>query len=94
MLSKCNVVTDDTKKELASHGTIQFPLACYSNDLREAEIPWHWHDEFEIIVCVSGKAIVNVAQNKIMLKRNEAVFINSTDIYNVFNFFNALVGKL
>ena len=62
MLSKCNIVTDDTKKELASHGTIQFPLACYSNDLSEAEIPWHWHDEFEIIVCVSGKAIVNVAQ--------------------------------
>ncbi|MDE6068035.1 MAG: helix-turn-helix domain-containing protein [Treponemataceae bacterium] len=94
MLSKCNIVTDDTKKELASHGTIQFPLACYSNDLREAEIPWHWHDEFEIIVCVSGKAIVNVAQNKITLKRNEAVFINSRAIHSLekcFGEINSLV---
>lgn len=81
MLSKCNVVTDDTKKELASHGTIQFPLACYRDDLRETEIPWHWHNEFEIIVCVSGKAIVNVAQNKITLKKNEAIFINSRAIH-------------
>ncbi len=81
MLSKCNVVTDDTKKELASHGTIQFPLACYRDDLRETEIPWHWHNEFEIIVCISGKAIVNVAQNKITLKKNEAIFINSRAIH-------------
>lgn len=35
MISKCNVVTNDTKKELATHGTIQFPLACYHDDLRD-----------------------------------------------------------
>lgn len=94
MLSKCNVVTDDTRKELVSHGTIQFPLACYSDDLHESEIPWHWHDEFEIIFCVSGKAIVNVAQNKITLKRNEAIFINSRAIHSLeksFGEINSLV---
>ena len=94
MLSKCNVATDDARKELVSHGTIQFPLACYSDDLHKSEIPWHWHDEFEIILCISGKAIVNVAQNKITLKGGEGVFINSRAIHSLeksFGEINSLV---
>lgn len=83
MISKCNVITNNTKKELAMHGTIQFPLACYNDDLCESQISWHWHDEFEIIFCISGKAVVNVAQNKITLNKNEAIFINSRAIHSL-----------
>ena len=57
-LSLCNSTVDSQGRELLEHGTVQFPVACYHDDLQESEVPWHWHEELEAVVVTEGCTIV------------------------------------
>lgn len=43
----CSAESDSGRRERIAHGTAEFPVACYDNDLAAASVPWHWHGEFE-----------------------------------------------
>ena len=49
-LSTCRTVIDESARELLTHGTPAFPIACYHDDLRTEPVPWHWHEELEVLV--------------------------------------------
>ena len=77
-LSVCGpVFTDRQGRELIEHGTPLFPAACYHDDIRRAEVPWHWHEELEALVVEAGTARVSVNGADHLVKEGEGFFINA-----------------
>lgn len=69
--------TDETGKELLTYGTPDFPIAFFDDDLSTVKIPWHWHDELEIVVILSGEVSLFIAGCELNLKAGEGYFANS-----------------
>ena len=73
----CNTTIDSTRRELIEHGTIAFPIACYHDDLRKGEVPWHWHEELEAAIITEGSAVVAAGSEKYIIGKGEGFFIHS-----------------
>ena len=69
--------TDETGKELLTYGTSDFPIAFFDDDLTKVKVPWHWHDELELLVILSGEVSVFIAGCEFNLKAGEGYFANS-----------------
>ena len=83
-LSVCGAVSIDQQgRELVEHGTPLFPVACYHDNISEAEVPWHWHDELEILIVEAGTVRVSVNGTDHMIKQGEGFFINSGALHGV-----------
>lgn len=83
-LSACGpVVTDHRGRELLEHGTPLFPAACYHDDLSETDVPWHWHDELELIVVETGAARVAVNGTERVVTGDEGCFINAGALHGI-----------
>ena len=68
--------TDETGKELLTYGTSDFPIAFFDDDLTIVRVPWHWHDELELVVIKSGEVSVFIAGCELRLKAGEGYFAN------------------
>ena len=80
----CNEIVATSKgEELAQHGTMQFPIACYAEDLRDSAVGWHWHEEFEYILAVRGPLTVDVNKTRLTLQTGQGVFLNSGVLHAV-----------
>lgn len=62
--------------ELYSHGTAAFPCGCYFNDPRSNEVPFHWHDECEVVVVQEGELLYLAGGERYVLRKGDAVFVN------------------
>lgn len=83
-LSLCGpVATDRHGRELIEHGTPLFPVACYHDNLGEAAVAWHWHDEMEALVVETGNARVAVNGTERILGQGEGYFINTGALHGV-----------
>lgn len=76
-ISECNVRTDCNGRELVEHGTPLFPVSCYDDDLTATPVPWHWHEELEVLVITEGNVLICVGKQKFELSAGEGFFINS-----------------
>ena len=77
-LSVCGAASVDRRgRELVEHGTPLFPVACYHDNISEAEVPWHWHDELEVLVAETGTAHVSVNGTDYTVRQGEGFFINA-----------------
>lgn len=81
MVSPCSVQTNMQGEELREHGTHLFPVACYFDLLPKDEISWHWHNELELGLIVSGSAVVETASSRSLLHAGEGFFINSNILH-------------
>lgn len=80
------IITDDTLRELYSHGTKSFPFAYYHEDIRKYKqgyIEWHWHTEFEWIYVESGTLDCLIGLERIQLYSGDEIFINSKIIHRL-----------
>lgn len=77
------VFTDQQGRELIQHGTPLFPAACYHDNISEADVPWHWHDELEILVVETGTARVSVNGTDHTVQQGEGFFINAGALHGV-----------
>lgn len=84
-LSLCNCIVDDTRKELAQHGTPFFPIACYHDNLGKESVPWHWHEELEAVVVSEGSCIVAFGNQKYEIHAGDGFFINSEILHGCWN---------
>ena len=84
-LSSCNTTVDSQGRELLEHGTVQFPVACYHDDLQENEVPWHWHEELEAVVVTEGSTIVVAGNQKYTIHAGEGFFINTGVLHGCWN---------
>ncbi|MCI6174847.1 MAG: AraC family transcriptional regulator [Clostridiales bacterium] len=69
--------TDENQKELLTYGTPDFPIAFFDDDLTQVKVPWHWHDEWEIVVIQTGTVRVSINGCTFCLKAGEGYFANS-----------------
>lgn len=84
-IQACGLRLDDRKQELAAHGTPMFPCACYSFDLNDTitgDIPWHWHEEIELVIVHRGAAQITAGNLNFNLLEGEGVFINSNVLHS------------
>ncbi|MBQ6344049.1 MAG: helix-turn-helix transcriptional regulator [Anaerolineaceae bacterium] len=68
---------DENGRELLTYGTPDFPIAFFDDDLTTVKVPWHWHDELEIVVILSGKVSVFIGGCELALNAGEGYFANS-----------------
>jgi AraC family transcriptional regulator, melibiose operon regulatory protein len=72
--------------ELTKHGTPIFPCAGYDEDPGKylvGNIPWHWHEEMEIILALEGDTLVLSGETEYLLHPGEAIFVNSNVLHKL-----------
>ncbi|MCC8075825.1 MAG: AraC family transcriptional regulator [Clostridiales bacterium] len=84
-LSVCNTVTDLHDQELAKHGDTAFPIACYADDLSRENVPWHWHEEWELVLVTEGCPRFDLENARMTLDCGDGVFINSRAMHAIQN---------
>ena len=82
-ISICNVHTNNSQKETTFHGSVNFPVACYEDDMQLMNVPIHWHDEYEYIIATKGIVTVLVNDEQIHLHVGDSIFINSECLHGV-----------
>ena len=65
----------------ARHGTVDFPLGCYRDDLHVEPVSPHWHDELEVFLVVEGRAAFSAGTQKYELKPGDGLFVNAGVIH-------------
>ena len=73
-IQECIQNIDSTGQELSQHGSSVFPVACYHDDLKQANVAWHWHEELEAVVVSEGKVISAAGSRKIQVKGSCGIF--------------------
>ena len=68
---------DESGRELLTYGTSDFPIAFFDDDLCKVKVPWHWHDELELVVILEGTVRVRLANREITLSSGEGYFANT-----------------
>ncbi len=84
----CNLVLDHTNQELNNQGTLEFPVAIYYDNLELESVPYHWHNELEVIVVITGEMEIVVELETFVLKPGEGIFINSGRLHSCTNYNN------
>jgi len=78
--------TDKTKKEIQAHGTVEFPCAIYyakEENSSTAIVPWHWHEEFEVIYIKDGKCKIQTLGKEYFFDKGTVVVINAKTLHFV-----------
>lgn len=88
-LSTCNTMVDEHGRELLEHGTIAFPIACYHDDFRVCDVPWHWHEEWEAVLITNGSCLVAAGNQKQYLQSGEGFFIHSSALHGCWDIENS-----
>ena len=66
-LQECRLNLNQKLKELRPHGTLEFPCAGYSSyytGRQEDSIPWHWHEEIEMVYVAEGRLELKIPDRK------------------------------
>jgi len=72
--------------EAAVRGNPMFPCSAYWWDLTNPmldEIPWHWHEDFEVLYVKSGTLRLCINDNHYLLREGEGAFINSNAVHSI-----------
>lgn len=83
-LQECGLNLNRESKELQPHGSLEFPCAGYSSHYTERQedvIPWHWHEEIEIIYINQGKMRVKIPSKAFLLNSGDCVVINANMLH-------------
>lgn len=71
--------------ETGSHGTPDFPVAVYLDNVTTDYVNWHWHDEMEIGFVTEGAVMVGCGTRKYTLNCGDVFFVNSGVIHAMCN---------
>lgn len=83
-IKKDRIITDETLRETASHGSEEYPFCYYYEDIWDFDfhcIDWHWHLEVEFVYVQQGMADFLVGGNRYVLSSGDGIFINSQVIH-------------
>lgn len=78
-----NIVSNH--QEIHSRGSAGFPCGGYRNYISfdsSKEVPWHWHEELELIYVVEGSLKVRLPGIQIVINQGEGIFINTNVLHS------------
>lgn len=78
------IVTDETLRENALHGSAAYPFQFYQENLWDYDfhsIDWHWHPELEFVYVAKGSVHCYVGGERYTLLQGCGVFINSCIVH-------------
>lgn len=76
---------DGQKQELKLHGTYAFPVNMGRKRISSYEtgsFPWHWHNEIELTLVLSGEMEYRVNDSFYLLKEGEGLFCNANAMHS------------
>ncbi|MDO4266707.1 MAG: AraC family transcriptional regulator [Eubacteriales bacterium] len=76
----CGLSVNTEGKEMQEHGSFGFPCAAYRavyTNSRENIIPWHWHEEIEIVCLKTGSMVFCIPGRECLLHAGDCLMINS-----------------
>lgn len=79
------LLVNEEKRELKSHGTFAFPVNISRKRLSSygtGSFPWHWHDEVELTLILSGGIDYRVNDSRYLLRAGEGLFCNSDALHS------------
>jgi AraC-like DNA-binding protein len=62
-----------------------FPILCYNDDLNGYDVPWHWHDELELLIVTEGEIVAAEEQEEYVIKKGDGFFVNSGFLHAMWN---------
>lgn len=83
-LQECGLNLDRGLRELQPHGTMDFPCAGYSSYYKERLddiIPWHWHEEIEMIYIADGQLVLKIPSESFFVEKGDCFVINSNILH-------------
>lgn len=83
-LQECGLNLNRVSKELQPHGTPDFPCAGYSSCHTKKEedvIPWHWHEEMEMIYIEQGQMDVKIPSTTFRVHKGGFVAVNANVLH-------------
>ncbi len=89
----CSLRIDIRQHESDNRGTPMFPCGGYITTVGDhitELIPWHWHEEVEVIMVTNGVLKLNVPNRTILLREGESAFINSNVLQTAINADNCI----
>lgn len=78
------IPTDEMLHTTMPHGTPDFPFAVYLSDLRDFSnncMTWHWHEELEFSLVISGDVLCRCGADSIPLHAGDCMFVNQEVIH-------------
>lgn len=74
-----------TLKEQAARGSLLFPFQHYkmTNEDGHLFIPYHWHEELEILYCIEGTVTLMINRSSYRLKKGDICFINREELHQL-----------
>ena len=69
--------------ESGYHGSPDFPVAIYLDDVSHQYVNWHWHEEFEIGFVIEGTVIIGCGNRKYRLECGDIFFVNSNVLHSM-----------
>lgn len=80
----CGLHINEHRKELYNVGSLSFPCMIFDNVVdatKSIEIPWHWHEEIELIVVNKGTLQLHCNEEHFLLKKGDGAFINANVLH-------------
>ena len=80
------ILTDETYKEIQVHGTADYPIRRYFEDIYLFDfhcIEWHWHPELELIYVLEGEFTAEIGSTRMTVRAGEALLINTNVIHRL-----------
>ena len=84
-LDYSSIPTNQEKREMTPHGAPLFPVACYYVDLPTVSVPWHWHDELEVLVVSDGTAVFAAEGKHYTIYEGDGCFFNAGVLHSVWS---------
>ena len=85
-LQTCGLNRNHAQKELQPHGTVEFPCAAYASRHTDAPgdtIPWHWHEELEVIFVAAGTLKLQIPGGEYLLQEGSLVVLNGNVLHSL-----------
>ena len=80
----CELKVNADLMELTAFGTPLFPCAAWDERFSRfvgGVVPWHWHEELEIIYVLEGNMQVRCGEKEYVIHPGEALFINGNVLH-------------
>ena len=80
----CELDLEDDKKQISPSESLLFPCTAYFTDIKNrmmGTLPWHWHEEIELLIVKKGSVKITFPQEAITLTVGQGCFINSNTLH-------------